>query len=349
LDFCDGYISAIIPWFKWRIDNGEWYNKPYKQAQWYKGAIHNGSELEIESPFDTSTLSLCLISLDGGKSELSQVKAENGKYQLGRIACSIGEKENIFVLGNRDGQRYELCWFSTKEHFDRCPLVFSDDKILWAPEGNFVGEETAEFIVTLVSDAVMFNIDKLTTSNSAIGDDIPHDKYTVEIKVKSKSIFKKEERVLFSGGFIVGSPEMFRFKNASIQITEVNYSSIGEQGEQKRGVLKETYGIDDLKCLFDESGKCYYVGNLYRVNGSGNKLYLGNMRDENGVLQKINPIKIELLTDNTFKLQVNADNDDNQRELYYHSDYKQITCEYRPNNIYYAAINAYRFQEVKNV
>ncbi|MCL1827189.1 MAG: glycosyltransferase, partial [Candidatus Cloacimonetes bacterium] len=89
-----GNIFVKIPWFRWRINENEWYNEPINRKLWYKDFLENGDLLVIENPNEDETISIF------GKTDgqfFKVVKNRTGKYEIGRTIYANENKKDISV------------------------------------------------------------------------------------------------------------------------------------------------------------------------------------------------------------------------------------------------------------
>lgn len=202
----DGVLMIKIPYFRWRINEKEWYNEPINRKLWYKDFLENGDLLEIDN-FNLYEEIKLFGKADGKPFEIA--KNQTGKFEIGRgIYTNEGNKEIVVYCTNfKDG--FELFKVSTKKHFIDNPLIYRNGKVLWDVENTFVGDKNNEFFLIMkgeYNNTIRTKIGKENKELTNIGEDI----YKIKVKIKDKNIFLKGERYLqqaiFEGELIVGKP-----------------------------------------------------------------------------------------------------------------------------------------------
>jgi len=202
----DGVLMIKIPYFRWRINEKEWYNEPINRKLWYKDFLENGDLLEIDN-FNLDEEIKLFGNADVKPFEIA--KNQTGKFEIGRgIYTNEGNKEiAVYCTNFKDG--FELLKVSTKEHFIDNPLIYRNGKVLWDVENTFVGDKNNEFFLVLKGEdnnTIRTKIGKENKELTNIGEDI----YKIKVKINDKNIFLKGERYLqqpiFEGVLMVGKP-----------------------------------------------------------------------------------------------------------------------------------------------
>lgn len=344
-EFMDGLLEIAIPRLRWRIGDKEWQTGPVVGKRWFKDMVVNGDLLELDYPLDENSIKVFV-----NKTELQNNRF--GQYEIGRTIYSNTNGSNV-VVSFSDNINTGLVFFkiSMVEYFIENPLFYSDGKVCWRVEETFVGERNRQFLVEIGDNFIETN-----GLDCVLFDGLKEDEYKVVVKARNKNIFAKEPYVtLYEGGLVVGRPEQFRFKNKYIRILSVSPSFRSETSNWK--LLNKNYMIINLEYFnkVEEDGIChYYLGNLLVERGGKyvdiNELNLAN---ERGIVEKINPVRIELRSNNTFWLLAGYninDEDDFLGELIFDKKDRCI-CNMNAKNPgssvleRYSVINLYKFKE----
>jgi hypothetical protein len=273
----DGNLIIKIPYTRWRINCKEWQNEPFNKKAWYKKYFDNGSLLEIESAVDVENVKL--FALIDGQTESVERNKTSGKFEIGKYIFSheYDKREIKFFVSHSDKViEIELFIVAIKEHFISTPLVYSDGKLLWQSEDNFIGDEKRRFQAnfyrmeseTSVKD-LTFRDDEIKVLDEGI--------YKVKIVSQEKGLFKKENQCFYDGEIVVGSKEKFRFENKRIKIISASVElSADESCTDYWKPFRFGYYIDKVEFVEQDRQK-FYLGRLYTFDKFGGKKYLNEM------------------------------------------------------------------------
>lgn len=345
-----GVLLIKIPYFRWRIDSREWHNEPINRKLWYKEFLANGDLLEIDIPKEDEEIKVY------GKADVRPFEITKNQYErfeIGRaIYANEGEKD-ISVYCSNLRERFDLFHAATKEQFIDNPLIYRNGKVYWDVENTFVGESHNEFFLIVKGEGnnnIRTKIGKKNVEFNNIGEDI----YKVKVKIKDKNIFSREEnyQLIFEGELIVGKPEKFRFKNKMLCIKEISASfSDGVNCNWRRP--SSTYVIRDLQYMeesYQGQTNGFYIGKLGFVKDNRITI-LDFMENEKGEKDKINPVKLELRSNNSFWLVAGYDkeNYDFLEVLIFDNKLLSLCNINSKDTTRYKAVNLYRFKEQEDV
>lgn len=341
----DGMLLIKIPYLRWRINDNEWQNEPINKKLWYKDFLVNGDILEVDNPKENNDITI-FGKANGKPFEI--VKNQCGNFEIGR---AIYANESITVISvyiilGKD--YFEIFTVSTKEHFIANPLTYADGKVFWNMEDTFIGDKGNEFFLFIKSEENNYR-SKITYKNCEINN-LNEDICKVKVKIKDKNIFSRGEtyQSLYEGELIIGNPKKFIFKNKILYINEIS-TEFSITDDRNWEQLSQIYIILDLKYIeesFQGSIYEYYVGNLGVIKDQKIKYlnYLINYKLEK---EKINPVRIELRSNNSFWLVAGYDekNNDFLGELIFdsrHNTLCNINCK---NTRRYKVANLFKFKE----
>ncbi|MDR0970388.1 MAG: hypothetical protein LBM67_07625 [Lentimicrobiaceae bacterium] len=339
---CDGNLLIKIPYLKWRIANKEWRNEPINRKLWYKDFLQNGDLLEIDNPKGDEEIKL-FVKSDGQKNEIP--KNQSGKFEIGRAIYARQGKKDIFVYLSNENDKFELFTVATKEHFTENPIQYINGKVLWNVENTFVGDKDKEFFLAIKSKDNNLRT-PIKNANQEIKN-LYEDICKVQVKIKDKNIFAEQKTwnlIYEEDEFIIGRKEQFRFKDKCICIDYISSSLVSEDNWIKPC---EKYAIYNLKFVeeIDEGTKYeYYEGSFGCIND--NKITeIHFMENENHEQERINPVRIELRSNNTFWLKAGYDSEgDFYNENLMIDNSNELCFSNTKNN---KVVNLYKFKELK--
>lgn len=349
MDFKGGELLIILPWIKWRIDNGQWTKASKKTPMWYENVLpSNGSILELEVPNSCSINDMkvfCISQENRNINGLKELDGKNGKFDLGRFIYSVGEYNTIKLLISYQGKEHILMTISTKEHFLNHPLGYSEDLLYWSPQGNFIGNDDCRFAVKLYNESDTFRFDNLSSTNEVIDvKQIQKNIYHLLITMYNSNSLLHQGKTVYTGDFILGIKEQLLFKNKEIIIQEIYCGYETSESNMEFKELIPTYFIDDLE-YFHQDDRGYYLGRLGVYLIDGQKKYLNSMRNALEIHEKVNPVRVELITDEIIEVIAGYDvnnPDDFLGQLFYNKKTKFI--DNQENKSYSKCINAYKIK-----
>jgi hypothetical protein len=347
--FQNGNLIIKLPYIKWRIDNNEWHNEPLSNKLWYKDAFHNGSFLQVNSD-----IKIDRIYVDNYFDRIMPNKITHN-FDIGNFIYSNENKKDISFTFPVFDENKSLFTVSTKEHFYRSPLLYSNGKLYWCASDSFVGDEKRLFKLEIYrnkTDPVYFGeLSAREDETIEIDDGI----YQIIISSKENSIFTKENIIFYENEIIIGSKEKYRFANKSIKLL----SASGELDKEEdislfwKDFIPE-YFIDQIEYI-NQNGDTYYLGKLYTIlRKDGSKKYLNSLKNEKGEWERINPVRLDFVTNFEFEIVAGYNKDDEDDflgTLIYDKASKficNINVKAKERNRY-CCLNRYRFNEVKNV
>lgn len=143
-----GEIIVNPPTIRWKIDDGSWNNKPFKNGLWYKD-ITNSSVMTIEMPKDMN-LVLCL------NNNIVEQFSSNHDFKLGQTIYALKEfnkytKPLILFLKTENDEYFDCGDVYLNETFIDNPFfIFSmRNEIYWNPSG-FVGDKNSDFRLDII-------------------------------------------------------------------------------------------------------------------------------------------------------------------------------------------------------
>ena len=335
----EGILLIKIPYFRWRINSKEWHVEPINRKIWYKDLLDNGDLLEIDSPKDEVVISL--TGETNGKS-FEIKKNQNGRFEVGRAIFLNENKTDVSVhFSNSRSDMFKVFTVATMEHFTDNPLLYANGRVYWNVEDAFVGDRNNDFFLIAKTDD---NIVRTPAGSQNFEfENFKDGYYEIEVKMKDKNIFSQEGKydTILKSHFIVGKPEKFRFKRKILHITHISADFTDMNVWRQPGVM---YVISDLTC-FEESTAEYYTGTLGLIK-DGRIIKIKSMINENGEEDLINPVRIDLRSNNSFWLLAGY-NDDNDflGELIFDNEHRKLCNINSSDSRRYVVVNLYKFKE----
>ena len=303
--FEEGEIEVPIPWLIWRIDEGEWHNKPMNQSLWHED-ICDSTSIFIKHPKND------LVRLFVNEKEVETETDGNG-FKLGKSIKNLKRKEpqlqsariRIFV----GGQYYDVMNVVFEKHFAATPLAINSiEKIMtWLPD-SFCGDLTDSFeLIILRYGKEVFRccLPKNSLNISLARFDINY--YTALIKLVPQNN-EKDPLLLYRTDFYLGTENEVRFKHKTLAI-----KSAIATGNSFYMVRVSNLYIDSIEYLGEQDGFEYYAGKLFEKEGA-EKRYLNTMTDSKNEKHIINPLRIEIKTNLSCYIGYGLDTSDEEFE-----------------------------------
>lgn len=282
-----GEIIVNPPTIRWKIDDGSWNNKPFKNGLWYKD-ITNSSVMTIEMPKDMN-LVLCL------NDNIVEQFSSNHDFKLGQTIYALKEfnkytKPLILFLKTENDEYFDCGDVYLNETFIDNPFfIFSmRNEIYWNPSG-FVGDKNSDFRLDIIFNEKVLESRSLKSKKEKLDfDNLEENKYFMNLYLISKG-FLKSEKLIYSSDFVFGDERNIEYKNKKIFINKAKLFNCVDD------VLIKSIYIDNIKFLSIQNGQKLYSGSIFVVDKDGKKIYLNAMKKIDGSYCKINPVRIEFI------------------------------------------------------
>lgn len=296
-EYANGEIHIIAPviTYSWKnVDN------IYTGNNIWKGDLTSDSSLEI----------CCADNISFGV-EIGDWRYRQSDINLFNIVKkeeAIAKFNYPIVLIVKD-MRYKLGQLIFSEMFSRAPAFSSDsDAIFWDGGINYIGAKDESLELQLIKDEEIAYVFELLFDECRI--ELPQDfedgEYTYQI-VKAR---ENDELVLAQDIQFFGNPNKLRFKDKTIQISEVT-EDVGEgsRPQQIKPVYIEKIEFISREFVPSEDGVFdIYEGQMYFVRPDGTKKYYSRKYAEYGSASyyKVNPVRIIYINDKLLRI-VNED------------------------------------------
>jgi len=352
----NGELILYIPYIKWHIDNKEWKNEPYSNKLWYRDTFHIGSILEFESNYKVDKL-----LVEKGDQILNYILLnKDGKFDIGDCIYNTSN----YIQNNKNASEFSLSFISfdnnikklftvsKKECFYRIPLLIQNNELYWQAYDSFVGDSKRIFRLEIYKNNEFIYHGELSLNDNEsikLNDGI----YKYKISSLDNNMFKKSYITFFENEVIFGKIEKFIYHNKYIELTSATLSYIENDDIMNYwNDFIPKYFIDKIKYIEHES-TYYYIGYLYTITKEGEKKYLNTLPNDKKIKEKINPVRLDFLTENTLSIiagyNINDLNDFLGELIYDLGNHFICNINKSIKNRRYRIINSYRFREVKNV
>lgn len=303
LPIADGEIILSIPKIQWRIDDGDWNYSFNEKGCWYK-TFNNSSILELSVPTSVSYNILITPSckpLEKSENRLNHYKI--GQQIYSNIDCYDGSMVLLSIVGEKP---FPLLCIHTKEKFVDAPyFLFAQRHFIWNPITTYIGGPDDAFTLK-ISDKYNNTLKSVSLPLKSMEIDInPIEDgfYTIEIFSSPKNIFKKAES-LYRHSIVIGDENQLRFKNKTIVISKVMLDNAISSSYMKTIYVEKLHFIGNIEdCI-------YYSGTMYFRHPDGRKIYLNTMKNDYGICETTNPVRIELRSNNTCWMVAGLESDD---------------------------------------
>ena len=339
LPLLGGHLSVIVPFLKWRIGYKDWNVGPLTGIKWYKDIINNGDKLEVCLPLQQLD---CTLLVKAESSTIHEKLINNKDYPIGRLIYSWENDQRISVFLIIDDKkcdkrkRYELLTVSKNPHFSSNPIVYNDGKLYWDVENTYVGEKHDEFFAIIKQSNKNQHRIMLSDKNRELNElNGIEGFYTVIIKLKKSNVFcadNKYEEIFRESDFKIGNPHKNRFSGKQLLI-----KSIWLQDGRQIQLKSINYSVRDLR-YHEKNGISYFFGHLYLGNNRIDK-----MINEEGTLDSINPVRIEIDDNHSFWMTIGWQDDYDFIECLYYDFTKRCLCNTAIDSPDYKPIEKYEY------
>ena len=295
IPFDDGDIVLSPPVLRWKIGDGVFLMQ-YGEDLWYKN-YSNSAELVIDLPTEMGYQ----VFLNNN-TVLSESVAFNS-FKLGETLWSMlqdGRNEIIVFVKVEDIAVIPILTVCLKEKLKFSPFAISGKEMLWDVSKSFVGDSTPKFRISFCeNDTVKHSFDISETIDENYKSryfslaELEIGIYDVTVDLMKRVGFIEKPLRLFEQQVVFGDINKIRFKGKCLRFEKVMLT-----GKASYEEIKPFY-VDHLWYIGEFDGCHYYTGSAYIVNRNGWKTYLNTMPNSSGTFDKINPIRIELKSENS--------------------------------------------------
>lgn len=295
IPFDDGDIVLSPPVLRWKIGDGD-FSMQYGEDLWYKN-YSNSAELVIDLPTEMGYQ----VFLNNN-TVLSESVAFNS-FKLGETIWSMlqdGRNEIIVFVKVEDIAVIPILTVCLKEKLKFSPFAISGKEMMWDVSKSFVGDSTPKFRISFCeNDTVKHSFDISETIDENYKSryfslaELEIGIYDVTVDLINRVGFIEKPLRLYEQQVVFGDINKIRFKGKCLRFEKVMLT-----GKASYEEIKPFY-VDHLWYIGEFDGCHYYTGSAYIVNRNGWKTYLNTMPNSSGTFDKINPIRIELKSENS--------------------------------------------------
>ncbi len=340
----NGEVFIKPPTIRWKIDDGLWRFSPLETPVWHK-KHNNSSILKVNVPKNLT------YSLGLGNHFLTS-EEKTSEYNLGRLLYSLKEtdsQDELPLFLKIENELLLLETIAIKEKFIDDPITVNSEgkKITWNPE-YFIGDDSSQFEIRFYRNDKFLakvscdNSQKKIYSVSSFNDDY----YEVELIYLPKGFVKKEISYLRKK-CVFGDEKIIRFRNKMLTLKQVMIL-----GASKEETIRPLH-INNLKYLGQIDERDIYSGELFFINhNTGMRTPVKSMKDDKGQYIQINPLRIELRTNNTCYIGYGLIEDDEDFE--YDGEFAidrdgKISLSMKTNGMKNKCVNYYLMEVKKDV
>ena len=295
IPFDDGDIVLSPPVLRWKIGDGD-FSMQYGEDLWYKN-YSNSAELVIDLPTEMGYQ----VFLNNN-TVLSESVAFNS-FKLGETLWSMlqdGRNEIIVFVKVENIAVIPILTVRLKEKLKFSPFVISGKEMLWDVSKSFVGDSTPKFRISFCENdtvkhsfVISETIDENYKSRYFSLSELEIGVYDVTVDLMKRVGFIEKPLRLFKQQVVFGDINKIRFKGKSLRVEKVMLT-----GKASYEEIKPFY-VDHLWYIGEFDGCHYYTGSAYIINRDGWKTYLNTMANSEGTYDDINPIRLELRSENS--------------------------------------------------
>ena len=295
IPFDDGDIVLSPPVLRWKIGDGD-FSMQYGEDLWYKN-YSNSEELVIDLPTEMG------YQVFLNNNTVLSESASFNSFKLGETVWSMlqdSRNEIIVFVKVEDIAVIPILTVCLKEKLKFSPFAISGKEMMWDVSKSFVGDSTPKFRISFCeNDTVKHSFDISETIDENYKSryfslaELEIGIYDVTVDLIKRVGFIEKPLRLYEQQVVFGDINKIRFKGKCLRFEKVMLT--GKASYEK---IKPFY-VDHLWYIGEFDGCHYYTGSAYIVNRNGWKTYLNTMPNSSGTFDKINPIRIELKSENS--------------------------------------------------
>lgn len=306
IPFDDGDIVLSPPVLRWKFGDGD-FSMQYGEDLWYKN-YSNSAELVIDLPTEMG------YQVFLNNNTVLSESASFNSFKLGETVWSMlqdSRNEIIVFVKVEDIGVIPILTVCVKEKLKFSPFVISEKEMLWDVSKSFVGDSSPKFRISFYeNDTVKHSfdinetIDKNYKSRHFSLSELEIGIYDVAVDLMKRVGFIEKPIRLFEQQVVFGDINKIRFKGKCLRFDKVMLT-----GKATYEEIKPFY-VDHLWHIGEFDGCHYYTGSAYIVNREGWKTYLNTMPNSEGTTDDINPVRIELKSENSCFIVAGVNPDD---------------------------------------
>ena len=306
IPFDDGDIVLSPPVLRWKFGDGD-FSMQYGEDLWYKN-YSNSADLVIDLPTEMG------YQVFLNNNTVLSESASFNSFKLGETLWSMlqdGRNEIIVFVKIEDIAVIPILTVCLKEKLKFSPFVISEKEMLWDVSKSFVGDSTPKFRISFYENDTVkhsFDISEIINENYKSRyfslSELEIGIYDVTVDLMKRVGFIKKPLRLFEQQVVFGDINKIRFKGKSLRFEKVMLT-----GKASYEEIKPFY-VDHLWYIGEFDGCHYYTGSAYIINRDGWKTYLNTMANSEGTTDDINPIRIELRSENSCFIVAGVNPDD---------------------------------------
>lgn len=307
IPFDDGDVVLSPPVLRWKLGEND-FSMQYGENLWYKN-YSNSAELVIDLPIEMG------YQVFLNNNTVMSESASFNSFKLGETVWSMsqdGKNEVIVFIKIEDVGIIPILTICLKEKLQFSPFVISGKEMLWDVSKAFIGDSSPKFKISFYENNTLkhsFDISETIDENyksryfSLSELEIGIYDVTVDLMTRKGFMTEKTER-LFEQQVVLGNINKIRFKGKSLRFEKVMLT-----GKASYEEIKPFY-VDHLWYIGEVDGCHYYTGSAYIINRDGWKTYLNTMPNSDGTYDDINPVRIELRSENSCFIVAGVNPDD---------------------------------------
>ena len=306
IPFDDGDIVLSPPVLRWKFGDGD-FSMQYGEDLWYKN-YSNSAELVIDLPTEMG------YQVFLNNNTVLSESASFNSFKLGETVWSMlqdSRNEIIVFVKVEDIGVVPILTVCLKEKLKFSPFVISGKEMLWDVSKSFVGDSTPKFRISFCeNDTVKHRFDINETIDENYKSryfslaELEIGIYDVTVDLMKRVGFIEKPIRLFEQQIVFGDINKIRFKGKCLRFEKVMLT-----GKASYEEIKPFY-VDHLWYIGEFDGCHYYTGSAYIINRDGWKTYLNTMPNSEGTYDDINPIRIELKSENSCFIVAGVNPDD---------------------------------------
>lgn len=339
----DGELIVKPPYLRWRINGHEWQHEPIPRVLWYKEYLESYDLIDVDCPTFKSKIVLKIGDAETDICRYTSIEFnQNNQFEIGRIVYAIASTNHsapIRCCIDINGNIFDLFTLATKEQFLSTPLSNVDGKLVWMPEGCYVGDADSRFRITAQCNGNKKIEIFEETLKSTILPLSGCGQFDISISRLSNNPFildtNHADISLWNEKIMAGDPRAMRYLKKRLNINSVITYSLNTYP------LRKKYVVDRLEYKETIDGIDYYSGRLCNFDEFNIKRPVDEL---DGC--PINPVRIEFRDCASFWLVSNWEGGlNNHDECLFINKRRGDLCDIDREDEDYSEILLYKFVE----
>lgn len=233
-----------------------------------------------------------------------EIQTADGKqFEIGNLLRTWTKEERSeldLILCSQSGTTVckKITEIAFKPTFLYAPIEVADGLVNWRAENNFIGRENSQF--TLICEDAQC---EMTTADSLLNseENLEKGEYVYHVFLNKQSVFSKKQEEIYSGKFVIGNPNEWRYQGKELALTDALCWDFGKECLKNRvmrpgaGILMNLAYQGMNIASGEEIAVPCYTATLYFVDRDGSRIAFNSR--ESSKYELINPVTVYVINE----------------------------------------------------